>query len=165
MSRRPRRTLLATGVKKASAGTKRRYTMKHVCDAITRAHGITSLAAQELGCSPNTVRGYISRYPTVAASKHQATEGMLDIAEAKLFQAIANGEAWGVIFYLKCKGKQRGYIERQEITGADGSPVVGPTNILIVAPNGEKIALGQYIKALGSGVENEPASVDGIVTS
>jgi len=39
---------------------------------------------------------------------------MLDNAESVLYKAVLNGEAWAVCFFLKCQGKSRGYIERQE---------------------------------------------------
>ena len=47
---------------------------------------------------------------------------MVDTAELKLWHSIQNGEAWGIAFCLKTIGKDRGYIERQEVTGADGAP-------------------------------------------
>ena len=28
-----------------------------------------------------------------------------------------------ILFYLKTKGKSRGYVERQELTGSDGKPI------------------------------------------
>jgi hypothetical protein len=39
--------------------------------------------------------------------------------------------AQAVKFYLSTKAKDRGYVERQEITGADGGPVqiIAPDNI------------------------------------
>lgn len=43
-----------------------------------------------------------------------------DFAETKLMQAINNSELTAVLFYLKTKHKARGYVERQEQTGADG---------------------------------------------
>ena len=46
----------------------------------------------------------------------------LDFAESQLHQQIGNNNTTATIFYLKTKGKKRGYIERQEITGADGIP-------------------------------------------
>tara|TARA_R100001163_G_scaffold51592_1_gene39002 strand:+ start:795 stop:1163 length:369 start_codon:yes stop_codon:yes gene_type:complete len=46
----------------------------------------------------------------------------LDFAESKLHEQINNGVPSSTIFYLKAKGKKRGYVERQEITGADGMP-------------------------------------------
>ena len=42
-------------------------------------------------------------------------EGLLDLAESKLLENINNNENVAIIFYLKTKGKQRGYIEKQEV--------------------------------------------------
>jgi hypothetical protein len=43
----------------------------------------------------------------------------LDFAESQLHKQISEGEVSATIFYLKTKGKKRGYIEKveQEITG------------------------------------------------
>jgi len=45
----------------------------------------------------------------------------LDFAESKLHEQISKGVPSSTIFYLKAKGKNRGYVERQEITGFDGT--------------------------------------------
>ena len=40
-------------------------------------------------------------------------EGLVDNAESKLKELIDNGNVVAIIFYLKCKGKDRGYTEKQ----------------------------------------------------
>lgn len=42
-------------------------------------------------------------------------EEMIDFAETQLFRNIKEGKETSLIFFLKCKAKSRGYIERQEI--------------------------------------------------
>jgi len=42
-------------------------------------------------------------------------ETSLDIAEAKLHSKIREGNMTAIIFFLKCKGQARGYIERQHV--------------------------------------------------
>jgi len=49
-----------------------------------------------------------------------AKELAIDSVEAKLFNLIEANDTTATIFFLKTRGKNRGYIERQEITGADG---------------------------------------------
>lgn len=61
--------------------------------------------------------------PRIAAAFTEAEETVLDVAEGKLLTAINKGEMKPIMFYLRTKGKRRGYAERQEITGADGKPV------------------------------------------
>lgn len=45
-------------------------------------------------------------------------EGLIDYAESKLMKAITDDNLTATIFYLKTKGKNRGYVERveQEVT-------------------------------------------------
>ena len=99
------------------------YTTAQVIQAIRDTRGLTSLAASRLRCSAETVRNYCRRYPTVAQAMREERESMLDVAELSLFTAIQEREAWAVCFFLKTQGRERGYIERHEVTGGDGGPV------------------------------------------
>jgi hypothetical protein len=42
-------------------------------------------------------------------------DSTLDFVESKLFDLIDNGNVAATIFYMKTKGKHRGYIERQAV--------------------------------------------------
>lgn len=44
----------------------------------------------------------------------EADESLLDFAESKLVEHINDGDVTSLIFFLKTKGKKRGYIERSE---------------------------------------------------
>lgn len=102
---------------------KRERTALRIIEAIKEAHGLLTLAAAKSGIGYTTIRRYVAELPSVAEAVREAKEGMLDIAEGKLYMAISNGEAWAICFYLKTQGKHRGFSERQEITGAGGKPL------------------------------------------
>ena len=115
--------------------SREKYTREQIIKALVDNKGMVYLAAEALGCSHVTVYNYIERHPTVKAA-WQAVNGRVgDKTELKLFDAIERGESWAVAFYLKTKGKDRGYVERQEVSGADGGPVV-ITTIEVIKPDG-----------------------------
>jgi hypothetical protein len=103
---------------------KHRYTAAQVEQALIETKGMMFIAAQRLGCDPETIRNYCRRYPSVQAAKDAQRGAMIDLAELKLWQAIQEGEAWGITLCLKTLGKDRGYVERQELTGQDGQGMV-----------------------------------------
>ena len=51
----------------------------------------------------------------------EARDMSLDVAESMLQERMKESDTL-LIFYLKTQGKRRGYVERQERTGADGEP-------------------------------------------
>lgn len=101
-----------------------RVTDEMVEKALQATGGFLSLAAQRLGCSYRTVSRRVNASAKLQAAMAEICEKKLDVAEASLMKAIGTGESWAVCFYLKCKGKNRGYVERQEVTGRDGGPLV-----------------------------------------
>ena len=46
---------------------------------------------------------------------NDVSEGLVDLVESKLLENINNNDNTCIIFFLKTKGKSRGYIEKQEI--------------------------------------------------
>jgi len=101
-------------VHNAPPGKPERYSTEEMCEALMKAKGLVTVAARQLGCHPKTVRRYIDNHPTVAEAKTEAREGILDMAEARLFQAIDKGEPWAISSILRTLGKDRGYVERVE---------------------------------------------------
>ena len=108
---------------KTRGSGKEKYTQNRVITAITEAKGILAVAARNLGCTRTTVYGYIERHAEVKDSYDEANESNIDFVENKLMLAINDGNITAMIFFLKTKGKDRGYVERREVTGAGGEPV------------------------------------------
>jgi DNA-binding transcriptional MerR regulator len=101
----------------------RKYTQEQMIEALEQSKGLIAPAARALGCSRDTIRSYLEEYTAVAQAKLDQREAVTDMAENALYQAILDREAWAVCFYLKCMAKDRGYVERAEVTGANGAPV------------------------------------------
>ena len=62
-----------------------------------------------------TYYGWIDKDEEFIQQCDNVEESLLDLAESKLLENINNNDNACIIFYLKTKGKNRGYIEKQEI--------------------------------------------------
>jgi len=107
-----------------SISKKREHTCTKIIAALKETKGLLTLAARKAGVSYSTVNRYANDFPSVRQAVEEAKESMTDFAEGKLFQAINEGNMTAVIFYLKTKGKARGYVERQEIGGEGGGEII-----------------------------------------
>jgi len=94
-----------------------------VMDALDNTKGAVYLAARNLGCSHTAVYGYIAKYPEIAELKEYYDEEVSDVAVLRLRESVFNSEPWAIKYQLSTKGKHRGYVERQEVTGAESAPI------------------------------------------
>ena len=99
------------------------YTAEQIINALTEAEGYVSKAASILKCTPRTVYNYRDRYVSVAEAWEAIREKRHDFVENALHKQIRDGNVTATIFYLKTQAKHRGYVERQELTGADAEPL------------------------------------------
>lgn len=91
--------------------------------ALEKSLGVVTSAARSIGLERRTHYNWMNADPEYKQAVEELNDLALDYAESKLHQQIEGGEVAATIFYLKCKGKKRGYVERQEFTGADGGPL------------------------------------------
>ena len=100
---------------------------KAMLNALTKSLGIVSKACDEVGISRQTHYNYMEADPDYKQAVSDIADLAIDFAESKLFEKI-NGVTvqagentytqppsdTAIIFYLKTKGKKRGYIEKTE---------------------------------------------------
>ena len=96
-------------------GKKIKVTDEEFAIMLEKAGGFKSRVAKQLGISVSAVCHRIQRSEYLRDACRTVEETVLDLAEASLVRAAQNGEAWAVTFILKCKGRKRGWIERNDV--------------------------------------------------
>jgi len=84
--------------------------------ALEKTMGIVTSASKLSGVSRRTHYFWMKEDAAYAEKCEEVTNIALDFAESKLHQLIQKGNVAAVLFFLKTKGKDRGYIERHEFT-------------------------------------------------
>ena len=92
-----------------------RITVPLFKDALKGTYGVQSLIAKKLGVDRATVSKYLSRNPKMMELCKTEREKIIDISENRLFKAANDGHKWAIDRILKTLGKNRGYVEKQEI--------------------------------------------------
>jgi hypothetical protein len=91
------------------------YTDKQIASALKRARGMVYVAARHLKCSPNTIKARLETSEELREVREEARGLIVDTGELKLVDAVEAGEAWAVKYLLATQGKDRGYVEKQEV--------------------------------------------------
>jgi len=102
-----------------------------------KSFGMISMSCEATGISRQTFYNWKKDDEEFAKEIEDIEERNLDFAEMKLFSAIREGKTTELIFYLKTKGKQRGYLEGTQLLGHDGNPVSAFT-VEVINNNGSQ---------------------------
>ena len=92
-------------------------------DSLKESSGIVTYACEKAGFSRQTYYRWYRDDPEFKARADDISELQIDVAEASLLKKIQKGDTAAIIFYLKTKGKDRGYSERREVVVPGGIDV------------------------------------------
>ena len=99
------------------------HNKKEVIKALEKSLGIVTTACKNANISRTQFYQWLKDDFKFKKQVNDLQNVTLDMAESQLHKQILKGNTTATIFYLKTKGKKRGYVERQEITGVDGENV------------------------------------------
>lgn len=98
--------------------------VKQLAEAIEKNGGNVTEAAKALGITRWALQKRIAKNKELQQVVSDAREQMVDLAESEARKQIKQGNTAIIIFTLKTLGKERGYVERTEITGKDGGDIM-----------------------------------------
>ena len=86
-----------------------------VLNALSESMGILKPALKAVSLDRSTFNTYYNNDPLFAKRVDEIREESIDYVEMQLLKQIKDGGAAQTIFFLKTKGKSRGYIETTEM--------------------------------------------------
>lgn len=95
-------------------------TKKAMLEALEKSLGVVTSACKTVDISRETHYRWLREDADYKAAVEALSDVALDFAESQLHKQIKDGNSTATIFFLKTKGKKRGYIERQEVEVASG---------------------------------------------
>lgn len=85
-----------------------------VAEVYAKKAGNVSATCTALGINRNTFMTWRSKFEDLAQMLSEVDESLIDFSESKLLEKVNDGDLTAIIFHLKTKGKNRGYVERTE---------------------------------------------------
>ena len=95
--------------------TKSNILKGNLLEALEKSLGVVTTACKIVDCNRSTFYKYYNNDSKFRESVDELQNLTLDFAESQLLKQIKEGNTTATIFYLKTKGKRRGYIERKEV--------------------------------------------------
>jgi len=95
--------------------TKSNILKGNLLEALEKSLGVVTTACKIVDCNRSTFYKYYNNDSNFRESVDELQNMTLDFAESQLHKQIKKGNTTATIFYLKTKGKKRGYIERREV--------------------------------------------------
>ena len=103
-------------------------------EALLNNHGVIKSAADKLKISRSELGKFLAADERLNEFRKEVFQSTVDQIESDFIKDLITGkDKIRQIFFLKCHGKERGWVERQEITGKDGEAlgqVVAPVRQL-----------------------------------
>lgn len=107
--------------KKTTANKSQQLKRKLMLEALRTCKGLVTYACQAAGINRCTHYEWLKKYPDYVQAVTEIEDFVLDKIEDSSLRMIEEGKTPAMnIFYLKTKGKRRGFIEKQEIEHSTG---------------------------------------------
>jgi len=109
-----------------------RHRKKALLAALEKSLGVVTTACRAAGVNRDTHYRWLKEDPEYAEQVASLADMALDFGESQLHKLMRDGNPAAVIFFLKTKGKSRGYVEGSELkvytpdtapSWLDGSPI------------------------------------------
>jgi hypothetical protein len=101
------------------------HTKKRVIEALEKSLGVITTACKIADISRTQFYNWLKDDEDFAKDVLDIENVTLDFVESQLHKQIKENSTAATIFFLKTKGKKRGYIERQEIDHTTQGEAIG----------------------------------------
>jgi len=128
-----------------------KLTKTKVKKALKDSGGIVSEIARRLDVTRMNLYIFLNKHPELKEELEHEREKIVDLAEKALIDKIKEGDSPMIKFILSTKGKNRGYIAKQEVEhiGLEPTPVnfiMYPPDETTKKPKTDKLETGQLPK-------------------
>jgi hypothetical protein len=96
---------------------------KEMIKALHETLGVVSPAADMVGIHRSTHYNWMNNDEYYKKEVESVQNFQLDFVESKLFENVNSNDTTAIIFYLKTRGRDRGYIEKQDIKIQTEQPI------------------------------------------
>jgi hypothetical protein len=112
---------------------------KQLLIALRNHAGLITPACREVGISRQQYYYYLKHDPEFKEAVEDIHEETIDFVESKLLEKIEQGSERSILFFMKYRGKKRGYTDTIDIT-SNGETInsVSNINIKVVEPKNDK---------------------------